>query len=240
MFCEDESPLPMKYGVLFAILAVLLGVLGVSQGGWHLLWLWPALSFGVVALGYLRLGPKVYGKSPKGLLSPFTQFLLLPYLLYLWTVWYALRFVKREPAISKLTETIFIGRRLLSHELPDNIDHVVDLTCEFNEPRALRSVEYHSFQILDGFVPQQDQLREWSERVASLSGTIFIHCAEGHGRTGLMAASVLMQLGHSRAPEQAIAFIKSKRPLVHLGRRQREALAAMQKNAEPSDAAASP
>ena len=126
----------MKYGILFAAVAVLLVLSAAIHGGWQLFFLWPSLSFGIVAVGYLHFGPKVYGKSRHGLLSPITQFLLLPYLLYLWTVWYAVRLVKRESAFNRLTDNIFIGRRLLSHEMPQDIDHVIDLTCEFNEPKA--------------------------------------------------------------------------------------------------------
>ncbi len=206
----------MKYGVLFAIAAVLLLALALIQGGWRLILLWPAVSFGIVASGYLHFGPIVYGKSRHGLLSAGSQMLLLPYLVYLWSVWFLLRCIKQEPAFNQLTDTIFIGRRLLSHELPDNIDHVVDLTCEFNEPTALRSRSYRSFPILDGFVPSPEQLRQWTEHVAALSGNVYIHCAEGHGRTGLFAAALLLTIGHSATADAALQFIKSKRPMVRL------------------------
>lgn len=218
----------MKYGILFATVAVLLTAAAILRGGWQLLLIWPALSFGIVAVGYLRFGPRVFGKSSHGLLSPVHQLLLLPYLVYLWSVWYALRLVKREAAFNQLTDSIFIGRRLLTHELPDNIDHVIDLTCEFNEPKTLRESSYHSFQILDGFVPSPDQLREWADQTAGLSGNIYIHCAEGHGRTGLFAAVLLLCIGHSQTPEDALQFIKSKRPLVRLGQRQMAVLHASQ------------
>jgi protein-tyrosine phosphatase len=210
----------MKYGVLFATVAVLLVASALLHGGWRLLLLWPAVSFGVVAIGYLHFGPIIYGKSSRGVLSPFTQLVLLPYLLYLWSVWYALRLVKREPAFNQLTDSVFIGRRLLSHELPDHIDHVVDLTCEFSEPNNLRSSSYHLYPILDGFVPSPDQLRQWVQEVAALPGTVFIHCAEGHGRTGLFAAALLLTIRHSKTPDDALQFIRSKRPMVRLGRRQ--------------------
>lgn len=210
----------MKYGVLFAIVAVLLIASALTHRGWHLLLIWPAVSFGIVATGYLHFGPNVYGKSQRGVLSPICQLLLLPYLMYLWSIWYTLRLVKREPAFNQLTDNIFIGRRLLSHELPGDINHVIDLTCEFNEPRALRSTSYHLCPILDGFVPSPDQLHQWIQDVAGLSGNVYIHCAEGHGRTGLFAAALLLTIGHSRTPEDAIQFIKTKRPLVRLGRRQ--------------------
>ena len=178
----------MKYGSLFCIVAALLAATASLNRGWTLLLLWPALSFLIVAGGYFHFGPRVYGKTPKGVLSPISQLLLLPYLVFLWFVWYIARLVKREPAFDQLTENIVIGRRLLSRELPEDIDHVVDLTCEFTEPKALRACSYHSFQILDGFVPPKGELRRWAQHAAGLSGKLYIHCAEGHGRTGLFAA----------------------------------------------------
>lgn len=218
----------MKYGILFTIVAGMLTVSAVIHGGWYCVLLWPALSFGIVALGYFHFGPRIYGKSQRGILSPITLLPLLPYLLYLWSVWYAVRLFRRESAVDHLTDNIFIGRRLLSHELPDNIDHVIDLTCEFTEPKKLRSTSYHSFQILDGFVPSPDQLRTWAAQAAGLSGNIYIHCAEGHGRTALFAAILLLHLGHSQTPDAALQFIKSKRPLVRIGSRQMATLHASQ------------
>lgn len=211
----------MKYGVAFATIASLLFTSALLNGGWYLLMIWPAISFIIIALGYFRFGPVVYGKSSRGVLSPITQVLLLPYLFYVWTVWYAIRFVRREPAINQLTNSLYIGRRLLSHELPDNIEHVIDLTCEFSEPNVFRiSTTYHLYPILDGFVPSPEQLHQWVCEVASLTGKVFLHCAEGHGRTGLFAAALLLVTGHSKTPVEALQFIKSRRPLVHLSRQQ--------------------
>ncbi len=221
----------MKYGFLFSILALLLTAAAVLHGGawWGLMW--PATSAAIVAAGYLRCGPRVYGKTAGGTLSPLNQFLLLPFLLYLWAVWYAVRLFRREPAFNQLTDHIYIGRRLLTGELPDHIDHVVDLTCEFNEPRALRGKTYHSFPILDGFTTSPDQLRHWAEQVAGLEGNVYIHCAEGHGRTGLFAAVLLLHLGTAPSVEDALQFIRTRRPLVRLGQRQLATLHATRKPA---------
>lgn len=210
----------MKYGLLFASLAVFLAASAVTQGGWQLLWLWPAANFGVIATAYCYVGPSIFGKSAKGHLSPIAQILLLPYLLPTWAVWHLLRPVRTEPPFNQLTDRVFIGRRLLSHELPPNIDHVIDLTCEFNEPVALRSLSYFSFPILDGFVPPVEQLKKWILEVSGMPGTIYIHCAEGHGRTGLFAAALLFTLGDFSTPMAALDYIRSKRPLVRLDRRQ--------------------
>ena len=216
----------MKYGILFSIVSVLLIVASIMHGGWYFLCLWPAISFGIVAVGYLFAGPRVYGKTDAGILSSLTTILLLPYLLYLWGVWYAVRIVKTESAYDQLTGNIYIGRRLLAREFPEFIDHVIDLTCEFTEPKPLRNADYHSMQILDGFVPDSQQFKAWIAKAATLDGKIYIHCAEGHGRTGLFAAALLVHLGHSQSVDDALQFVKSKRPLVRLGSRQLQALAA--------------
>lgn len=219
----------MKYGILFGTVSVLLIFLAVIYRGLCFLCLWPAISFAMIASGYLFFGPKVYGKSSKGRLSLFNVFLLLPYLLYMWSVWFLIRLVKTEPAYDQLTDRIFIGRRLLQNEFPDKFDHVIDLTCEFSEPKAARNVNYHSFQILDGFVPDATQLAEWSKAAAEFGGTIYIHCAEGHGRTGLFATVLLMQLEVFSDVNEALDFVKSKRPLVRLGSRQLQGLEMFQK-----------
>jgi hypothetical protein len=214
----------MKYGILFGIVAVLLTVMAFMHRGWYWLYLWPAVSFGIISAGYLHLGPTVYGKSQQGMHCRWRQLLLWPYLIYLWTVWHSVRLFKRETAFDQLSERIYIGRRLMGRELPPFINHVVDLTCEFSEPKQLRGVDYRSFPILDGFVPSGALLNEWVSEVASLEGNIYIHCAEGHGRTGLFAAALLLKLGHAASAQEAIAFIQTKRPLVRLGSRQMRTL----------------
>jgi protein-tyrosine phosphatase len=224
----------MKYGILFSIVAALLVTTAVIHRGWHLLSLWPALSFAVVAIGYFRTGPSVFGKSPNGKLSFANQAILLPYLLYLWSVWRCIRIVKRASAFDCLTEDIVIGRRLLSHEFPKNIDHVIDLTCEFTEPEVLRSHSYWSFQISDASVPSPEEFQTWVRQSAELTGNLYIHCAEGHGRTGLFAAALLLHRGHCSSPDDAIRFIQSKRPLVRLGKRQLAALAEFHEASNPS------
>lgn len=218
----------MKYGILFSTVSALLIAAAIMHQGWYFLCLWPAISFGVVAVGYLVVGPGVYGKTETGVLSFPNTVLLLPYLLYLWGVWYVVRLVKTESAYDQLTENIYIGRRLLAREFPEFIDHVIDLTCEFTEPKPLRNCDYHAMQILDGFVPDSEQFRAWIAKASTLTGTIYIHCAEGHGRTGLFAAALLVHLGHSQSVDDALQFVKSKRPLVRLGSRQLQALSAMQ------------
>lgn len=218
----------MKYGLLFSIVSVLLIATSIMHGGWYFLCLWPATSFGTVAVGYLFVGPAIYGKSETGMLPVVNTLLLFPYLLCLWAVWYGVRLIRVEAACDQLTENIYIGRRLLAREFPRFIDHVIDLTCEFTEPEPLRSADYHAMPILDGFAPDAKVLAAWVTRVASLDGTIYIHCAEGRGRTGLFAAALLVHLKHAQSVEDALQIVKTKRPSVRLNSQQLAVLAATQ------------
>lgn len=229
----------MKLGILFSVISLLLAVAAFTHQGWFLLLLWPALSTALVAGAYLGLGPGIYGKSLDGRLSLVSVAVLLPYLLYSRCAWYLLRLVRREPAWNELVDGILIGRRLLNREFPDVVDYVVDLTCEFAEPSAARTRSYYSFQILDASVPRLDQLQNWIADVARLSGTVYIHCAEGHGRTGLFAAALLLHRGDCRTAEEALTFARSKRPLVRLTGPQREMLLRFQKQIDAASSMSS-
>lgn len=128
----------MNFGYLILMIAFLLSAAAVNHQGWYWLLLWPAFSFGLVAAGYLFLGPRVFGKSERGLLAPFNRLLLLPYLVYLSAIWYLLRLVRPEPAINQLTEKLFISRRLLSRiaDLPQTALHGPAPENKYTQPTA--------------------------------------------------------------------------------------------------------
>jgi protein-tyrosine phosphatase len=217
----------MKYGIAFTLLAALIAYIAIINGGSAYLLLWPALSFFLVAFAYFGAGPTVFGKQQCGTLEPSRQILLAPFLLYLWLVWHMVRLISREAPYNQLTESVFIGRRLLSSERPKQFDHVVDLTCEFNEPSAMRSTGYISFPTLDTHHPSIEELRRRVEIIANLDGTVYIHCAQGHGRTATLAIAYLLQTGHSATVDDAIRYVLDRRPLAHLGRSQRQILQAL-------------
>ncbi|HTU93187.1 MAG TPA: hypothetical protein VMF69_24115, partial [Gemmataceae bacterium] len=139
----------------------------VLQGaGWLLMW--PSLSFLVVAAAYAGLGPCLLGKRGDGSMALWAVFLLLPYLLLTWSLWYVQRRFSREPCCNEITPGLWIGRRAIAQELPPRIDLVIDLTAEFPEPRRIRSGRpYFCLPILDGSVPPENELRELVERIIS-------------------------------------------------------------------------
>ena len=72
----------MKYGVLFLTIGVLFAYYAFLVGSWGWLLLWPALSFSSVALAYLGLGARVFGKRADGTIAPLALLALFPYFLY--------------------------------------------------------------------------------------------------------------------------------------------------------------
>jgi len=221
---EQTLPAKTTHGIPCSLGALLLGFLALTNQGWYLLLLWPALSLGIVASGYFYFGSRVYGKTEKGRLSKRSTFLLLPYLLCRWAMWYANRPFNSESPIDKIADNIYIGRRLRDGEVSEDIDCAIDLTCEFNESKSLRSLQYYSYPILDDFAPSIKQLESWVKEADKLSGKIFIHCAEGHGRAPLFAAALLLYRREFDSVEEVFKEIELKRPSVYLGPRQRTVL----------------
>lgn len=111
-------------------------------------------------------------------------------------------------------------------ECPEAVDCVLDLTCEFAEFKAVRCVtDYRCFPILDGRVPKSSDPVARIGRLNDVPGTRYVHCAEGHGRTGLVAAAILLARGFATGPDEAIRMVRARRPGVRLKKRQREMLA---------------
>lgn len=213
-----------KYSLVFSILAVLCWYQTWQPDRWNLLFAWTAVSFTLVALAYLLNQPAIFGKQPSGKLRPLNVALLFPYFLFAWSTWHVLRRVRREAPWHKITDRIVIARRLLNSEVPEDVDHVVDLTCEFSEPDALLQKDYQCFPILDASTPGVEQLQEWIKTISKLEGTILVHCAEGHGRSGFIVAALLLFTGQVKTVEESIQIIQSQRAKVRLNKDQRVVL----------------
>ena len=114
-------------------------------------------------------------------------------------------------------------RDLPSYQRAGEFDNYVDLTAEFAEPAAIRkSPAYRSFPILDGAAPSPEALRA---AVAGLRpGRTFVHCAQGHGRTGLFALAVLLSSGVARSVEDGLRLLRTARPGIRLSRDQRRCI----------------
>jgi hypothetical protein len=212
------------FALVLALLAFELLASARILGGLAWLASWPALSLLVVAAAYGFERPQWLGKTgPK--LSTTSRWLLFPYLVVQHGLWHWLRVTSREPPFALLDDGVVIGRRLRDHEYPPDLASVVDLTSEFSEclPEA-RALLYLNVPILDGGKLEPAALDAALERIGSLPRPLYLHCALGHGRTGMVAACLLIALGRAGSASDALARVRAARPRARLNRRQREAV----------------
>jgi hypothetical protein len=209
----------MKYAIAFGLMSLVFAASSVVYPEVRWLLLWSALSFGMVALGYAGIGPRVFGKGRDGRISLPLKILNLPYLAYTSGIWHLCRLLSREAAFNTIDDDLVIGRRLLAGEAPDGFDHYVDLTAEFEEPAPVRTRPgYRCLPILDASVPSFVELTETVEGAAA--GRTFVHCAQGHGRTGLFALALLLHRKRVQTIEEGVGLLQSLRPAVRLNRNQ--------------------
>jgi protein-tyrosine phosphatase len=205
----------MKYAITFFLLACLISGYAIHLGGWWHLLHWCALSCLVLAIGYAGLGARVFGKRPDGTIPVWSKVIHLPFLLYRWFTWNVIRTVSRENSTDQITPDLIIGRRLHANERFDNIGQYIDLTAEFEEPKEIReSPEYLSVPILDGGIPTVLELSAAISRASS--GLTYVHCAQGHGRTGMFALALLAARRHIQSIEDGLDLLKKMRPGVGL------------------------
>ena len=211
----------MKIGFLYTLIGTLAVAYGLQE--WTVRWLlcWFGLAYFLVGVAYLGASSRIFGKKPNGKLSIYAQMALFPHLLITWAIWYAMRIFRKEPRYHQMLPDLYVGRRLLSNEYPDKFEAVLDLTSEFSEPKAvLARHDYYSLPILDGCGISELTLVTQLRNIFAEDRVLFIHCAEGHGRTGMVAAAAMLLKGIADQPEAAIRFVQNRRPKVRLNQEQ--------------------
>jgi protein-tyrosine phosphatase len=215
----------VRYGVAFAAMSAALVYLAARHGGWAWLLAWPAVSFAIVAAGYLRLGPRVMGKTQLGDFSGWSRVLLLPFRAFVLLGWYAGRLIQPGPAHAEILPGVWLGRRVSAGELPPGTSIVIDLTSEIAVPRRVRDQarRYICLPTLDRGVPDVAAARAALDEAAKVTrgGGVYIHCAQGFGRSAALVAAMLIRSGACRNVDDAEARLKSLRPGVRLTRQQR-------------------
>lgn len=212
----------MRYAVVFGLLAVLLLGYAAALGGWAWLLAWPAASFLAVAVAYAGAGPRLLGKRPDGRIASWAVALHLPFFLLTWGVWHTLRVLSRQPVANEVVPGLWVGRRPLPRELPPDVTLVVDLTGEFRELAGIRAGRtYLCLPTLDAMAPDLDDLRRAVAEVANWPGGVYVHCASGHGRTGMFAVALLLARGLAPDVPAAVAMLRAARPRVRLNAAQR-------------------
>lgn len=216
------------------VLCTAVGVYLLWQQGFLLAWstLWSILLmwFGVGLIGggcaFLFEAPSLYCKRPGGTLPLVIWLYMGGWLAIYRTIWlvkqaFCLR--EKDRMFDRVASRLLMGR--LMWELPacsgePKVDMVVDVTCEWSEPQPLRDVpKYVLFPVVDTTRPTvADTLRIAELVVRHLedlgAGSVYIHCANGYGRSAIVMAAVLLAGGICDTARDAMEMIVAARPVV--------------------------
>lgn len=190
------------------------------------------LAFLGTALGYGFLGPRVFLKNPKtGKVSFLSTLIYWPYQIFSIISLLNYRLTSGEPYCDQILPGLILGGRLWPHHRSQmealEVKGVIDLTSEFSEVAFLRNLPgYKGILLLDGTAPTLEELKdgvEWMERQME-SGSVYVHCAMGHSRSTTFVVAFLLAQGQAGSVDDALAFVASIRPKVHLSWDQRKVL----------------
>ncbi len=215
-------------GSFLGLAGALVWLACLVPAAWGWLCAWTAVACALAGSAWLSGSPASFGKRADGRRTVWSTVPMLPFLLPLWAWWHVVRPWRREPPWHQLTPTLCLGRRLLDREFRASglvVDHLVDLTCEYAErPQQRAHPGYLCLPIVDGLAPSPAVFVAYVEQLQALPGRVFLHCAEGHGRTATMAAALLLVTGAVADPAAALARVRAGRPLARPYRQQVAAL----------------
>lgn len=230
---EPTRHIQSRYSMLFLVLMIISIVLiqqGVVKGGYifyipMIASLWCATAAGLLSKAYQENDALGLGKMEDGRqsLSGFITF--FPYLIPLWIRQFFITRCTKEPAYNEVLPGIFIGKRLSAAKaLPKECTTIVDLCAEFPEAKSIRSMPgYKSFPILEASICSKEEFCKFIETLPERG--IYIHCGQGHGRTGFFTAAFLLERGYAKSVDEAEKMLVTARPKLKLRKSGRATLA---------------
>jgi hypothetical protein len=190
--------------------------------------IWLGFDFIVLGIARIRGFHRIFGKRFNGQMPLWSWLIFLPLHVGTLTVWNVARLLSQEPAFGSVTEHLVVGRRLLASETAGNFDNYVDLAAELPGPSIVRrSSAYFSFPIIDGAAPAAESLKQALVKLGP--GRTYIHCALGHGRTGLFALAMLLKSGEVATVEEGLRRLRAVRPGIRLNKDQAACIKAFAK-----------
>jgi len=190
------------------------------------------ITFLILVMGYAGIGSKIFFKRSEGTVPRYTWCLYAPLFILNQFSFALYRCLAKQDPLSEVVPGLIIGRRLMANEIEYlsefNIDSIVDLTCEFSEPKNFSTQYcYKSLPLLDGSSPTYPELIEimkWMTERASF-GPIWVHCALGHGRSATIVIAYLIWCGTAATLKEAEELLRLKRQGIKLSSAQKNRLA---------------
>ena len=193
---------------------------------------WLTLNTLIVSFAYLW-GNKVVlirKDEKKGTIAPLTATFFLPFLTGNFVVWWLKHALCRKEdlgnEVSGGAQELWVGRYPLHIKTDDTrvlrnlhaigVTCVVDLTCEFPaHKRFVKQASYFCCPSLDRLMASPETLSRAAVNVLDKvrePGAVYVHCANGHGRSALFAGILLILCNRCSSLAEAEVLMKSGRP----------------------------
>jgi protein-tyrosine phosphatase len=222
----------LKYALIFGLLAIgcLSSALIAEDAQWYFIMMMAmAVAFAGVAIGYGFVGPQMFLKSPRsGRINIMSNLLFGPFHLLNHALIWLVRMASREHAYDEIIPGILLGRILSNREAikvsEKGLQGILDLTSEFSENASFRQhPHYLCIPLLDTSAPSEEQIQQGVDFISRTvaRGTVYVHCAMGHGRSATFVVAYLIHAGLA-STVHAEALVRQVRPGVQLNHRQRE------------------
>ena len=209
---RNPSPqLARRYG-LGAALCVALSFVSI-------VFVWPAVACGIMALAYATGLSRLLGKE-NGTLSPSAEWCLLPVLMA--TAQIQRKWLQRNPGWHEVSPSVFFSRKVTKKEAAELVQGgnlaVLDLTAESNAPVAFRErAHYENLPLLD-LVPLKPEhiavALDFIHHQRAQGRRVFIHCQLGLQRSALIAAHWLVKSRAAKDLDEARQLIRKLEPRV--------------------------
>ncbi|MDX1959640.1 MAG: dual specificity protein phosphatase family protein [Leptospiraceae bacterium] len=217
-----------KFSLIFILVPIVLLLNSITTDDYlfKIILYWFSCSFFYLGGIYFLNKPNLLAKNQYlGRISGFIILFNLPYFLLINSIWFLKDTFSKENRTDYFFENYYIGKKVSFKNLPKNIETVVDLTAELNEDYDIvRNKNYILFPILDGSIPDINDFYLLIKKITNLQNNIYIHCAEGHGRTAIVAIVLYLLKNKELSINDGISFVKSKREKISLNETQKEFL----------------
>ncbi|XP_074559809.1 uncharacterized protein LOC141815837 isoform X1 [Curcuma longa] len=172
--------------------------------------------------------PLILGKRSHGSFPLWSKFLFAPYLLTVRVYTVFKRMKRKESLYDEIVEGLYLGGwPTSSSHLPPGDLVVIDCTCELPRTYFVPADSYLCIPLWDSRSPDPTQIEcavRWACQKRSEKKPVYIHCANGHGRSVCVMCAILVELGAAENWKDAEKMIREKRPLIRMNAHHRKRL----------------